>query len=156
MKSLISGLMTVIILWAGSVQAVNVEKEKAKLLNTDREFAQMSVNRGAAEAFRMYSAENAMQMPARGEPIMGRDKIYQGMKEAGGIYVLDWVPQDGEVAKSGDMGWTWGKFTYYFLNDEGEMKMSYGKYVDVWKKQKDGTWKVVVDIGNSSPAPEAK
>jgi len=152
----LSTVIAVLILFAGSVQAVNVEKEKAKLLNTDRDFATLSLNRGAAEAFRMYLAEDAMQMTSFGEPVVGRDKICQGMTESAGIYVLDWVPQDGEVAKSGDMGWTWGKFTFYFLNKSGEIKMSYGKYLDVWKKQKDGSWKVVVDIGNSSPAPEIK
>jgi len=153
---LLGAILAVFILLAGSGYAVNVEKEKAKLLNTDRDFAKMSLERGAEEAFRMYLAEDAIQMPSRAELVVGRDNICQGMKESAGIYVLDWVPQNGEVAKSGDMGWTWGEFVFYFMNKSGEMKMSYGKYLDVWKKQKDGSWKVVVDIGNSSPAPEAK
>ncbi len=33
-------------------------------------------------------------------------------------------------------------------------EVNYGKYVTIWKKQADGTWKFVVDVGNKSPAPE--
>lgn len=35
----------------------------------------------------------------------------------------------------------------------GEESMSWGKYVNVWKKNADGEWKVVADIGNDSPPP---
>ena len=30
----------------------------------------------------------------------------------------------------------------------------HGKYVTIWKKQADGSWKFVVDIGNPSSPPE--
>jgi ketosteroid isomerase-like protein len=33
---------------------------------------------------------------------------------------------------------------------------SYGKYVTIWKKQRSGAWRVALDIGNASPAPEPK
>jgi ketosteroid isomerase-like protein len=37
---------------------------------------------------------------------------------------------------------------------KGKPVTFYGKYTSIWNKQKDGSWKVVVDMGNSSPAPE--
>jgi ketosteroid isomerase-like protein len=52
------------------------------------------------------------------------------------------------VAESGDMGWTWEK--YQVVVDAETV--SSGKYVNVWKKQADGSWKVRVDIGNQKPA----
>jgi ketosteroid isomerase-like protein len=30
----------------------------------------------------------------------------------------------------------------------------YGKYTSIWKKQEDGQWKVLVDMGNDSPDPK--
>ena len=53
-----------------------------------------------------------------------------------------------EVAKAGDMAYTWGMFNFTYQDSTGTEKTSYGKYLNVWKKQEDGTWKVVVDMGN--------
>jgi len=133
---------------------VDIEREKADLLRTDRDFAKTSIERGAAEAFNMYFADSAMQMPEGREPVVGREKIYERMKSSKAKYVLEWEPQDGDVAKSGDLGWIWGKSTVIVKNEYGTDQKFYGKYLNVWEKQADGSWKVLVDIGNESPAPE--
>jgi ketosteroid isomerase-like protein len=31
----------------------------------------------------------------------------------------------------------------------GEQRQDHGKYVEVWKKQPDGSWKCVIDMYNS-------
>ena len=75
------------------------------------------------------------------------------MKENQGDYKLEWTPQYAEVAKSGELGYTWGKYILSYRDEKGEEQKSYGKYLNIWKKQKDGSWKVAVDMGNSSPVP---
>jgi ketosteroid isomerase-like protein len=75
------------------------------------------------------------------------------MKKSGDKYTLAWEPQNGEVAISGELGYTWGLFTLSWMEDDGLEKKSYGKYLNIWKKSSSGSWKVVVDIGNSSPEP---
>ena len=57
------------------------------------------------------------------------------------------------MASSGDLGYTYGNFVFKSKNKDGPT-VHYGKYMSVWRKQKDGSWKVVVDMGNSSPAPK--
>ena len=37
---------------------------------------------------------------------------------------------------------------------DGKPVIEYGKYTSIWKKQADGSWKVVLDMGNASPAPK--
>ncbi len=55
-----------------------------------------------------------------------------------------------EVASAGDLAYTTGTFAIE-LNHTAIDK---GKFVDVWKKQPDGSWKAVIDIFNSDlPAP---
>ena len=49
------------------------------------------------------------------------------------------------------MGWTWGKYIMTSTDSEGNPVTRKGKYLNVWKKQNDGLWKVVVDIGNVEP-----
>jgi ketosteroid isomerase-like protein len=67
---------------------------------------------------------------------------------------LTWTPIKAEMAASGDLGYTYGNYVYTARNKDGKLVTNYGKYASIWKKQKDGQWKVVVDMGNSSPDPK--
>jgi ketosteroid isomerase-like protein len=134
-------------------QEVDVYAEAEKLLEIDREFAASSLEVGAADAFRQYMAEDAVQMPNGSYPVFGRDAIYEWMRGDDDVYTLSWQPIDAAVAASGDMGWTLGDWKFTGKNIDGEDVTVYGKYVNVWKKV-DGQWKVMIDIGNTSPAPD--
>jgi hypothetical protein len=79
--------------------------ENKRLLNTDRQFAAMSVEQGAAEAFKYYLTEEALALSDGEHPTLGREAIYASMK-SGQEYTLAWEPQRAEVSSSGDMGWT--------------------------------------------------
>ena len=68
---------------------------------------------------------------------------------------LTWTPIKAEMAASGDLGYTYGNYVYTAKNKEGKLVTSYGKYTSIWKKLKDGQWKVMLDMGNSSPDPKA-
>lgn len=67
-------------------------------------------------------------------------------------FTLEWYPVKVEVSKSADLGYTFGN--WIFTNVKGEKE--YGNYMTVWKKQKDGSWKYVIDGGNSTPEPLKK
>jgi ketosteroid isomerase-like protein len=125
-----------------------------KLLQTDHEFAKLSSDSGAAYAFKSYLADDALMLPAGRYPVMGLDSIYASMSKNDGTYTLLWEPQKAEVAKSGELGWTWGKYTMTFLDEKGIEVHSYGKYLNIWKLNSDGSWKVLVDMGNKSPGKE--
>jgi ketosteroid isomerase-like protein len=141
--------LSVLVLLSGcGVQRVDIEKEKEELLNTDRAFAAASLETNAAEAFRMYLAEDAMQMPTGSEPIIGREYIFESMNRSAQNYTLSWNPERAEVSKAGDMGWTWGWYLMSYTDANGEPKQSRGKYLNIWKKMPDGSWKVAVDMGN--------
>ena len=63
-----------------------------------------------------------------------------------------------DVAKSGDLGYAQGSFTYTMTDPKTKRVLTErGKYVTVYKKQTDGSWKAVADIGNEdAPAAPAK
>ena len=131
----------------------NNEAARQHLLDTDKQFAQMSLDKGAGEAFNFYLIEDAMGMSPNQHPVVGRDKLYAGMKPNQENYTLAWEPQRAEVSKCEDMGWSWGTYTYTYTDEAGVEQRSYGKYLNVWQRQEDGQWRVAVDMGNSSPAP---
>ena len=114
-------------------EAKNAEPGCLELLKTDIEFAETSKVRGAAEAFKLYLSEDALQLPNNAEPIFGRAKIYEIML-AGPKMILTWQPQLAEVSDSVDMGFTWGNYQAKWKNEEGQEQVSHGKYLNVWKK----------------------
>ena len=130
---------------------VDIEAERKKLLDRDYEFARTSVKKGPSAAFYLYLADNAMQLPEGSLPIYGKTAIYETMK--GDHYDLLWTPVKAEVARSGELGWTWGKYVVVVRNSDGTETKMYGKYLNIWRKQADGKWKVIVDTGNASPSP---
>jgi len=54
-----------------------------------------------------------------------------------------WYPVLADAAQSGDLGYTTGPWAS-FLNDKPQAT---GEFVTVWRKQPDGKWKFVVDMG---------
>ena len=116
------------------------------LLKADRNFSKLSVNMGAAAAFKAYLVNEATLLPNKGQPLLGIDRIYQSMA---GNYTLRWSPETGKVADSNDMGYTWGNYSNEYLDSQGKRVVEKGKYLNIWVKQ-DGQWKVAVDMGNLS------
>ena len=152
--SLIHAVGVLSLLISGCTSQVDLEAERQNLLDADRQFAALSVSDGAAEAFNQFLSEEALQLPAGGLPIQGRDAIYQQMLSGSGNYVLDWIPQRAEVAAAADMGWTWGRYILTSTAADGQRAESHGKYLNVWQKSSEGKWEVLVDMGNENPVPE--
>jgi uncharacterized protein (TIGR02246 family) len=61
---------------------------------------------------------------------------------------LTWKPTTIQVSKSGDLGFSSGTYDMTFTAN-GKPASDKGKYVTIWGKQSDGSWKVVRDIFNS-------
>jgi ketosteroid isomerase-like protein len=64
--------------------------------------------------------------------------------------LLAWQPAYAGMAASGDMGFTTGPWEAK-ADIKDEKPAGYGHFVTVWKKQADGSWKFVVDLGISHP-----
>lgn len=142
----------VILSLAACAQQQDLEQERKSLLETDRKFAQASIDSGATAAFHAFLADSAIMFPAGANPIAGRESIREAMAASpGGL--LTWEPQHAEVAAAADLGWTWGTYKSQLADKNDQKQIRYGKYVNIWQKQPDGTWRVSVDIGNASPPP---
>jgi ketosteroid isomerase-like protein len=141
-------ILTLIILTAceADIQSNDTDAMAAKLLQADTDFAALSQNTDPKQAFANYLAPNAIMIPRAGDPIEGYDAAMASFGEEA-AFELYWQPQFAEVAESGDMGWTWGR---YQLLVEGEQLYS-GKYVNIWTRQPDGSWQVRLDMGNQEP-----
>jgi len=121
-------------------------------MNKEREFAQYSKDHGYYEAFATYLSKDAVALNGGTQPAVGLDAVLANME--GGTGELLWAPIAADISKSGDLGYTWGRYTFTSIDKDGQTQTSHGKYMSVWKLQADGSWKVVLDGGNSNPPPE--
>jgi ketosteroid isomerase-like protein len=64
-------------------------------------------------------------------------------------YTISWRASHAEVAKSGDTGFTSGSYEDSYKGPDGKLVKGKGKFLCVWKKQKDGTWKAIHDMWNA-------
>jgi ketosteroid isomerase-like protein len=106
---------------------------------------------GTGRAFGEFAAETAQIFSAPGELITGPRAISESFGGSDDKTSLVWHPVAGEVAKSGDLGFTVGNAVFNGLRADGAAVTRYSKYLTVWRKQRDGSWKYVVDGGSARP-----
>ena len=120
--------------------------------DTDVAFAADSVENGVGPAFGDFAAPDAV-VRAAGLLFIGPDAIHALFGDTPpDVEVLDWAPTNGGAARSNDLGWTVGTATDTVFDPSGN-QVFYSKYVTLWKKQPDGTFKYVADAGNDLPPP---
>ena len=67
---------------------------------------------------------------------------------------LNWRPVYADAADSGDLGMTVGESVIMGRTEAtGSVFQRFGKYLTIWQRQPNGSWRFVVDGGNLSPTP---
>jgi len=121
------------------------DEELLQMLDADRAFSHMSEEKGMKNAFLEYIDSNGVLLRPKHPPLVGADAIDFLIRQNDSNFVLKWEPKGGTVARSGELGYTYG---VYSLRPSGKDTLMYGNYVSIWKKQSDGSWKYVLDSGN--------
>lgn len=111
-----------------------------EVVAAERNFAATAAARGLKTAFLENAADSAIVFGAR--PVNAK-KLWERIPESDAL--LAWQPVWADVSASGQMGYTTGPFA--FSADRSSAPGSFGEYVTIWKKQPDGAWKFVIDIG---------
>ena len=116
------------------------------LIEADKAFNTMAQQQGVGHAFLAYSAEDAVLIRQGSMPLIGRSAFHEAFATGPGP-ALSWEPLRAEIAGSGDLGYTFGR---YILREGGAIR-AHGVYVSIWKKQADGSWKFVLDGAGTTP-----
>jgi ketosteroid isomerase-like protein len=130
--------------------APDLEKEKETLLETDRLFSKASEDKGFGGAFALFTADEARIFQNKLMPIVGKEAIVKFMTE-NVKGTVTWEPYFVEMSASADLAYTLGKSESTTTSPSGKKTVSHGYYVTIWKKQKDGSWKLVFDTGIQTP-----
>jgi ketosteroid isomerase-like protein len=125
----------------------SMEKWKREIVDTEKEFAEMALKEGIPKAFLTYAAEDAVLM-RNNSLIFGKESLqesYKNKESESGNVSLSWKPDFVDVASSGDLGYTYGKYVYTTTDSIGNAKVVEGIFHTVWKRQSDGKWRFVWD-----------
>jgi ketosteroid isomerase-like protein len=117
----------------------------------DTAFSALAQRVGTGRAFGDFAADNAQIFSTPGEFITGPRAISESFGPSGTSGALVWHPVAAEASKSGDLGVTVGNAVFTGRRDDGGQVVRYSKYLTVWKKQRDGEWRYVVDGGSARP-----
>ena len=118
---------------------------KMEMMDADRAFSKMSEEKGMKTAFIEYLDSNGVLLRPNHLPIAGADAVDFLIQQNDSDYTMSWEPKNGVIAKSGELGYTYG---IYALRPSTKDTVIYGTYVSIWKKEKGGRWKYVLDSGN--------
>lgn len=123
---------------------IDMEKYKQEIINVDIEFSDYSIKNGVREVFYAFAHDSAVILRENSYPIVGRENIKKLFAKGNTPgYSLSWKPSFAAVAKSGDLGYTYG--IYKYVTPDTIRK---GTYVSIWKRGIDSKWKYVFDSGN--------
>ncbi|HVJ08089.1 MAG TPA: nuclear transport factor 2 family protein [Acidisarcina sp.] len=123
---------------------------RAFLFDLEARFARATATGGGA-AFSSYFADDAVTLSNGKAAVTGRAAIAAAATWSPREYQLTWTPQGGQMSPSGDMGFTWGHYEGHAKDRNGNSIVSAGRYMTIWRKQSDGSWKVVLDSSNDEP-----
>ncbi len=129
----------------------NVAGAAAAIRDADLAFAKATAKRGVDGWVSYFADSGVMVTPGRN--VVGRSAIRELMApELGDTTVaLTWRPASVEVSSGGELGYTIGRWDRTSRVNAGA-PVRHGSYVTIWRKQGDGTWKVMLDVGNADPA----
>jgi ketosteroid isomerase-like protein len=106
------------------------------------------------EAFLTFVSDSAAFYPGDGRVLRGKKEVGDFWKrffDPSGASVV-WQPTDAEASSAGDLGYTRGVWKFTQDGPEGRQEAT-GKYVTIWRKEADGKWRAIVDIGDSDEEP---
>jgi ketosteroid isomerase-like protein len=120
-----------------------------QMIESERAFAARALVVGSKDAFLEYFSPAAVGF-ADGQPGSAREQIAKNPDPPKDLQLI-WEPRYGDVAASGELGYLTGPVRNVRASRDGG-KPRFSNYASVWKRQKDGSFKVVMDVGINTPS----
>jgi ketosteroid isomerase-like protein len=145
-------LLAIVVLPDTDPRAAASSKVTADTLKQlEADFMKAAAEHGS-EGYMSFYAEDGVEVPNGADILAGKANIAKTMSfldEKDNH--LTWTPVGADIAASGDLGYTYGNYEFQTKDESGKPVVDHGHYTSIWKKQKDGSWKVVLDMGNAGP-----
>ncbi len=148
-------IVTAIFCIAACRPRIDSEAERAALLQTDKDWSVAAHAGTDVERILAYWSDDARIYPPEIPVIDGkaaiRDFVTASLRVPG--FSVSWEPHEAVISPDGRLGYTTGVNSFTAPDARGKLVTTPGKYVTVWRKAPDGSWKCVIDSWNSGPTP---
>jgi len=144
-------LVLLLALGACNESSVDSMAEEAKLMQISRERSRVS-GTDSLEKILSYWADDAVVMPPGQPPIIGKEAFKNTLKNASMPgFKFGGEPIRITLSRSGDMAIIIEKNQISVNELLGKATISIHKGVTIWRKERDGSWKNIVDTWNTDP-----
>ncbi|MBL0743313.1 nuclear transport factor 2 family protein [Chryseolinea lacunae] len=140
-------LLTVSPMLRAQLQNANLQA----MVDAERAFIKMAKDENTRDAFLHFLSDDAVTTGPDG-PTKGKDGIRSQPVSPGWLW---WEVAFCDIAASGDMGYNTGPWEFR-VQPTDDKAVAFGEFHSLWKKQPDGTWKNILDIGIRHGAPAKK
>ena len=131
--------------------AVGADRDPKVLMDAEHAFAKATAERGV-DGWMEFMEPTPVELAVA--PLVGFDQIRAGMTNQFRLpgFKITWEPTKAEFVGEGDKGYAVGRYEVCLNGEDGKPVVERGTYLTMWQQQKDGTWKVVSDVGSADPA----
>jgi len=126
------------------------DADRTAIRQNDESFAKAANAKDFGTNASMYTDDGAI-LPPNGTAVIGRQQIQKWMSDFPPFSELTIEPVD--VDGRGDVAYDRGNYSMTITPADGTPIHDRGKYVAIWRKQADGSWKMRWDMFNSDLAP---
>jgi ketosteroid isomerase-like protein len=132
------------------IAPISVAQSDAKtvLMEADRAFDRDTAARGL-DGWMSWFAEDA-RIETSKEVLVGKRAprgVYLKMFAAG-EFLIHWWPVQADISADGTLGFTLGRALVTWRDEKGAIQKSESRYTTLWREQKNGTYKVLFDMGD--------
>lgn len=123
--------------------------DQAAMVAAERDFVKLAAERGFRDSFYHYFSPDGIAFGPH--PFRTRLALARQPSSPGPMGAV-WAPVWGDISQAGDLGWNTGPLLFEARPAQNRPER-HGMFFSVWKKQADGTWRVVLDLGSDTPGP---
>jgi ketosteroid isomerase-like protein len=124
--------------------------DEAAIREADIAWSKIAESKQVDEHVKYYLTDATVASPNE-ELVQGRESIRKMVASMFAMpgFSIKWQPTKVEVSQSGDLGYSAGAYQMTMNGPNGAPMNDHGKYIEIWKKQADGSWKVATEMFNS-------
>jgi len=129
--------------------------DASALLAADQAFNDATAARGL-DGFLSFLADDVSSLRPDRPILIGKQALADAWSSllTNPILSIHWKPLAGSISAGGDLGYTIGSYEITRKDDQGKRIVGSGKYVTIWRRQSDGSWKVAFDSGVPDTPPQ--
>ena len=138
-------IISVFFVAAAFAASSDISPSLAKMADTERAFAKRAQETSVRDSFIEFFADESISFEP--DPGPARERLRQQTQAPPAGFQLLWEPRLGDIGASGDLGYLTGPSETIVPG----RPVRHGNYFSVWKRQSNGEYRVILDVGGGTP-----